>query len=169
MKKLDSSDVLLLLYIGFLLVVLLGLTLQSCRSVRLDKSNQTTSRTDESHKNMQIDDHVSLSELAQSWIDDKRIIIRDYAVVIDSSGNTIPVLEKETEISHNKTYQRDSSSVNFNNKTTIDDHSSSNITEENEMKSVDKEPLFSFSNYSLIISFALLVFLIYYSYRRFSS
>jgi hypothetical protein len=118
---------------------------------------------------MQIDDHVSLSELAQSWIDDKRIIIRDYTVVIDSSGNTIPVIEKETEISHNKTYQRDSSSVNFNNKTTIDDHSSSNITEENEMKSVDKEPLFSFSNYSLIISFALLVFLIYYSYRRFSS
>lgn len=106
MKKLDSSDVLLLLCIGFLLVVLLGLTLQSCRSVRLDKSNQTTSRTDESHKNMQIDDHVSLSELAQSWIDDKRIIIRDYTVVIDSSGNTIPVIEKETEISHNKTYQR---------------------------------------------------------------
>lgn len=137
MKKLDSSDVLLLLCIGFLLVVLLGLTLQSCRSVRLDKSNQTTSRTDESHKNMQIDDHVSLSELAQSWIDDKRIIIRDYTVVIDSSDNPIPVLEKETEISHNKTYQRDSSSVNFNNKTTIDDHSSSNITEENEMKSVD--------------------------------
>lgn len=169
MKKLDSSDVLLLLCIGFLLVVLLGLTLQSCRSVRLDKSNQTTSRTDESHKNMQIDDHVSLSELAQSWIDDKRIIIRDYTVVIDSSGNTIPVIEKETEISHNKTYQRDSSSVNFNNKTTIDDHSSSNITEENEMKSVDKKPLFSFSNYSLIISFALLLFLIYYSYRRFSS
>ena len=126
MKKLDSSDVLLLLCIGFLLVVLLGLTLQSCRSVRLDKSNQTTSRTDESRLNMQIDDHVSLSELAQSWIDDKRIIIRDYTVVIDSSGNTIPVIEKETEISHNKTYQRDSSSVNFNNKTTIDDHSSSN-------------------------------------------
>ena len=98
MKKLDSSDVLLLLCIGFLLVVLLGLTLQSCRSVRLDKSNQTTSRTDESHKNMQIDDHVSLSELAQSWIDDKRIIIRDYTVVIDSSDNPIPVLEKETEI-----------------------------------------------------------------------
>ena len=43
---------------------------------------------------MQIDDHVSLSELAQSWIDDKRIIIRDYTVVIDSSGNTIPVIEK---------------------------------------------------------------------------
>lgn len=169
MKKLDSSDVLFLLCIGFLLVVLLGLTLQSCRSVRLDKSTQTTSRTDERNKNMQIDDHVSLSELAQSWIDDQRIIIRDYTVVIDSSGNTIPVLEKETEILHNKTYQRDSSSVNFNNKTTIDDHSSSNITEENEMKSVDKEPLFNFSNYSLIISFALLVFLIYYSYRRFSS
>lgn len=169
MRKIDSSDVLFLVCIGFILVVLLGLTLQSCRTVRLDESTQTTSRTEVNNKNMHIDDRVSLSELAQSWIDDKRIIIRDYTTVIDSSGNTVPVLEKETEISHNKTYKRDSTLVNYDNKTTLDDYSSNNMQEENDVKSVDKEPLVSFSNYKIIIILALLVFLIYYSYKRFYS
>ena len=110
MKKIDSSNILFFICTGFVLLVMLGLILQSCRTARLDESIQNVTDIKTENKAFALDDHVSLSGLSQTWRDNYRIVIRDYQVVNDSSGHPSPVLSKETELVHDKSYNRDSTS-----------------------------------------------------------
>lgn len=158
MKKLDSSNILFIVCIGFVLMILIGLVLQSCRTVRLDSSTETTSHSVVEDKHTYIDDHVNLSELCQQWDENLHIIVRDYAISYDSSGQSKPVLQRETELMHNRTYQRDSSSFNQESKMSHNNSYNQTTSDKKEVESVDKKPLFSYP-WWLILGIPILLFL----------
>lgn len=111
MRKLDSSNILFLVCLGFILVVMLGLILQSCRSVRLDSSTKTSSQSVTQDKHSIVDENISLTGLIQQWDENMHIIVRDFDIRYDSCGRSESVLQRETELMHNRTYHRDSTSV----------------------------------------------------------
>lgn len=143
MKKIDSSNILFVICTGFVLLVMLGLILQSCRTARLDESIQNVTENKTENKTFTFDDHVSLSELSQTWRDNSRIVIRDYQIANDSSGNPVPVLSKETELVHDKSYNRDSTSLIRDKNLSVDSTSTESVSELNSAKSVDKKPIVS--------------------------
>lgn len=143
MKKIDSSNILFVICTGFVLLVMLGLILQSCRTARLDESIQNVTENKTENKTFTFDDHVSLSELSQTWRDNFRIVIRDYQIANDSSGHPVPVLSKETELEHDKSYNRDSTSLVRDKNLSVDSTSTESVSELNSDKSVDKKPIVS--------------------------
>lgn len=143
MKKIDSSNILFVICTGFVLLVMLGLILQSCRTARLDESIQNKTENKTENKTFTFDDHVSLSKLSQTWRDNSRIVIRDYRIANDSSGNPVPVLSKETELVHDKSYNRDSTSLIRDKNLSVDKTSTESVSELNSAKSVDKKPIVS--------------------------
>lgn len=144
MKKLDSGDILLIVCLGFVLVVMLGLSLQSCRTVRLDESTQIDTQTEQQHQSFAVDDHVSLSSLSQRWDDNMHIIVRDYTVANDSAGRPVPVLQRETELTSNQSYQRDTTSCSSDSALSQNTEVTNNVLSKSEEKQVDKQPPFSF-------------------------
>lgn len=143
MKKIDSSNILFVICTGFVLLVMLGLILQSCRTARLDESIQNVTENKTENKTFTFDDHVSLSELSQTWRDNFRIVIRDYQIENDSSGTPVPVLSKETELVHDKSYSCDSTLLIHDNNISVDSTSTESVSELNSDKSVDKKPIVS--------------------------
>lgn len=143
MKKIDSSNILFVICTGFVLLVMLGLILQSCRTARLDESIQNKTENKTENKTFTVDGHVSLSELSQTWCDNFRIVIRDYQIENDSSGTPVPVLSKETEFVHDKSYNRDSTSLVRDKNLSVDSTSTESVSELNSDKSVDKKPIVS--------------------------
>lgn len=143
MKKIDSNNILFVICCGFVLLVMLGLILQSCRTARLDESIQNVTENKTENKTFAFNDHVSLSELSQTWRDNSRIVIRDYQIANDSSGNPVPVLSKETELVHDKSYNRDSTSLIRDKNLAVDSTSTESVSELNSDKSVDKKPIVS--------------------------
>lgn len=165
MKKIDSSNILFVICTGFVLLVMLGLILQSCRTARLDESIQNKTENKTENKTFTVDDHVSLSELSQTWRDNFRIVIRDYQIENDSSGAPVPVLSKETEFVHDKSYNRDSTSLIRDKNISVDSTSTESVSELNENKLVDKKPYFSLCWYWLLIPLAFII-IIYKSHKR---
>lgn len=162
MKKFDSSNILFALCLAFVLLVMLGLIFQSCRSARMDNSNQSLTEENREQKKTIVNDHVSLSQLSQSWLDKKRIVIRDYVTMQDSSGKPVPVLKKETELTSDKSYQRDSTLMQCDKSTSVDSTRTESRSESNISKSVDKKPFIGFSiGYILIPVLFLIAFLLY--------
>lgn len=157
MKKIDSSNILFVICTGFVLLVMLGLILQSCRTARLDESIQNVTENKTENKTFTVDDHVSLSELSQTWRDNSRIVIRDYQIANDSSGNPVPVLSKETELVHDKSYNRDSTSLIRDKNLSVDSTSTESVSELNSAKSVDKKPIVSARLCWLFIPCVLLI------------
>lgn len=166
MKKIDSSNILFVICTGFVLLVMLGLILQSCRTARLDESIQNVTENKTENKTFALDDHVSLSELSQTWRDNSRIVIRDYQIANDSSGNPVPVLSKETELVHDKSYNRDSTSMIRDKILSVDSTSTESVSVFNENKLVDKKPYFSVCWYWLLIPLAFFIIYIYKSHKR---
>ena len=144
MKKLDSGDILLIVCLGFVLVVMLGLSLQSCRTVRLDESTQIDTQTEQQHQSFAVNGHVSLSSLSQRWDDNMHIIVRDYTVANDSAGRPVPVLQRETELSSSQSYQRDTTSCSSDSALSQNTEVTNNVLSKSEEKQVDKQPPFSF-------------------------
>mgnify|MGYP003370254350 FL=1 len=165
MKKIDSSNILFVICTGFVLLVMLGLILQSCRTARLDESIQNVTDIKTENKTFALDDHVSLSELSQTWRDNFRIVIRDYQIENDSSGTPVPVLSKETELVHEKSYSCDSTLLIHDNNITADSTSTESVSEQNSDKSVDKKPIVS-SWFWLFIPCVLLIIFLYKSHFK---
>lgn len=165
MKKIDSSNILFVICTGFVLLVMLGLILQSCRTARLDESIQNVTENKTENKTFTVDDHVSLSELSQTWRDNFRIVIRDYQIENDSSGTPVPVLSKETELVYDKSYSCDSTLQIHDNNISVDSTSTESVSELNENKLVDKKPYFSLCWYWLLIPLAFII-IIYKSHKR---
>ncbi|WP_304207763.1 hypothetical protein [Phocaeicola plebeius] len=163
MKKIDSSNILFFICTGFVLLVMLGLILQSCRTARLDESIQNVTDIKTENKAFALDDHVSLSGLSQTWRDNYRIVIRDYQVVNDSSGHPSPVLSKETELVHDKSYNRDSTSQTRAQNLSVDSTSTESSSEHKNTKSVDKQPYVSPLFCWLFIPLVLLIIFFYKS------
>lgn len=162
MKKFDSSNILFALCLAFVMLVMLGLIFQSCRSARLDNSNQSLTEEKSEQKNILVNDHVSLSQLSEAWLDNTRILIRDYVTIQDSSGKPVPVLTKETEITSDKSYQRDSTLMQCDKSKSVDSTQADSRSESNISKSVDKKPFIGFSiGYILIPVLFLIAFLLY--------
>lgn len=166
MKKIDSSNILFVICTGFVLLVMLGLILQSCRTARLDESIQNVTDIKTENKAFALDDHVSLSGLSQTWRDNYRIVIRDYQVVNDSSGHPSPVLSKETELVHDKSYNRDSTSLVRDKNLSVDSTSTESVSELNSDKSVDKKPIVSAWLYWLFIPCVLLIIYFFKSHFK---
>lgn len=163
MKKIDSSNILFVICTGFVLLVMLGLILQSCRTARLDESIQNKTENKTENKTFTVDDHVSLSELSQTWRDNFRIVIRDYQIENDSSGTPVPVLSKETELVHDKSYNRDSTSLIRDKNISVDSTSTESSSEHKNTKSVDKQPYVSPLFCWLFIPLVLLIIFFYKS------
>lgn len=162
MKKIDSSNILFALCLAFVMLVMLGLIFQSCRSARLDNSSQTLTEEKRRERTFFVNDHVSLSQLSEAWLDNTRIVIRDYVTMQDSSGKPVPVLTKETELTSDKSYQRDSTLVQCDKSKFDDSTRTESISESNTSKSVDKKPFIGFSiGYILIPVLFLIAFLLY--------
>lgn len=157
MKKIDSSNILFVICTGFVLLVMLGLILQSCRTARLDESIQNKTENKTENKTFTFDDHVSLSELSQTWRDNFRIVIRDYQIENDSSGTPVPVLSKETELVHDKSYSRDSTSLIRDKNLSVDSTSTESVSECNNTKSVEKQTYISSFFRWLFIPIILLI------------
>lgn len=157
MKKIDSSNILFVICTGFVLLVMLGLILQSCRTARLDESIQNVTENKTDNKTFTFDDHVSLSELSQTWRDNFRIVIRDYQIENDSSGTPVPVLSKETELVHDKSYSRDSTSLIRDKNLSVDSTSTESVSECNNTKSVEKQTYISSFFRWLFIPIILLI------------
>lgn len=166
MKKIDSSNILFVICTGFVLLVMLGLILQSCRTARLDESIQNKTENKTENKTFTVDDHVSLSELSQTWRDNFRIVIRDYQIANDSSGNPVPVLSKETELEHDKSYNRDSTSLVRDKNLAVDSTSTESVSELNSDKSVDKKPIVSAWLCWLFIPCVLLIIYFFKSHLK---
>lgn len=165
MKKIESSNILFVICTGFVLLVMLGLILQSCRTARLDESIQNVTENKTENKTFTFDDHVSLSELSQTWRDNFRIVIRDYQIENDSSGTPVPVLSKETELVHDKSYNRDSTSLIRDKNISVDSTSTESVSELNSAKSVDKKP-FVCAWFWLFIPCVLLIISLYKSHFK---
>lgn len=165
MKKIDSSNILFVICTGFVLLVMLGLILQSCRTARLDESIQNVTENKTENKTFTFDDHVSLSELSQTWRDNFRIVIRDYQIENDSSGSPVPVLSKETELVHEKSYSFDSTLLIRDKNLSVDSTSTESVSEQNSDKSVDKKPIVS-SWFWLFIPCVLLIIFLYKSHFK---
>lgn len=163
MKKIDSSNILFVICTGFVLLVMLGLILQSCRTARLDESIQNVTENKTENKTFTFDDHVSLSELSQTWRDNFRIVIRDYQIENDSSGTPVPVLSKETELVHEKSYSCDSTLQTRAQNLSVDSTSTESSSEHKNTKSVDKQPYVSPLFCWLFIPLVLLIIFFYKS------
>lgn len=162
MKKIDSSNILFVICTGFLLLVMLGLILQSCRTARLDNFNQSFAEEKSEKKTFYVNDHVSLSQLSEAWLDNTRIVIRDYVTIQDSFGKPVPVLKKETELTSDKSYQRDSTLMQCDKSTSVDSTRTESRSESNISQSIDKKPFVGFSiGYILIPVLFLIAFLLY--------
>lgn len=162
MKKFDSSNILFALCLAFVLLVMLGLIFQSCRSARLDNSNQNLTKEKREQKTFFVNDHVSLSQLSETWLDNTRIVIRDYVTIQDSSGKPVPVLKNETELTSDKTYLRDTTLMQYDKSKSVDSTMTESRSESNITKSVLKKPFIGFSiGYILIPVLFLIAFLLY--------
>lgn len=167
MKKFDSSNILFALCLAFVILVMLGLIFQSCRSARLDNSNQNLTEEKREQKTFLVNDHVSLSQLSEAWLDNTRIVIRDYVAVPDSFGKPVPVLKKETELTSDKSYQRDSTLMQCDKSTSVDSTKTDSRSESNISQSVDKKPFIGFSiGYILIPVLFLIAFLLYKRFKK---
>ena len=159
MKKLDSGDILLIVCLGFILVVMLGLSLQSCRTVRLDESTQIDTRTEQQHQSFAVDGHVSLSSLSQRWDDNMHIIVRDYTIANDSAGRPVPVLQRETELASSHSYQRDTSAVASDTDISHNNLLYNNVLNKSVDKAVEKQPSFSIP-FGLFLFAIIIIFVV---------
>lgn len=167
MKKKDSSDILLIICIGFVVAIVLGLILQSCRTARLDNSSSNSTHSTYSDKLVATDGRMSLSQLSQRWGEDLHIIVRDYAIH-DSCGKPVPALERETELSRKKQYQQDSVASQQEQKSSMSDISSDYNNIESEDRAVERQPIFSPSWCWLLIPVIFVLYILYKSRKKLS-
>lgn len=150
-----TENILLSFCVGFISLVVLGLTIQSCRTTNQQskiKINEETS----SNTFTRIEDNSSaLTSLIHSKEDTYTIIVRDYCIVRDSSGNVSSALTRETELSQTSKEVRDSSNINTQTQSTlINDSSYANRSAFSYHEKESKPP-----DYGLFIYFAILVFI----------
>lgn len=119
-----SENILLSFCVGFVSLVVLGLTIQSCRTTNQQnkvKINEETS----SNSFTRVEDNSSvLASLIHSKEDAFTLIVRDYCIVRDSSGNVSSALTRETELSQTSKEVRDSSNINTQTQSTLINDSS---------------------------------------------
>lgn len=157
-----SENILLSFCVGFVSFVVLGLTIQSCRTTNQQnkvKINEETS----SNTFTRIEDNSSaLTSLIRTKENAFTIIVRDYCIVRDSSGNVSSALTRETELSQTSNVVRDSSNINTQTQSTqINDSSYANRSAFSYNERESKPPDYGLVTFSVILVFiGVLVFFI---------
>lgn len=157
-----SENILLCFCVGFVSLVVLGLTIQSCRTTNQQnrlKMNEETS----SNSFTRVEDNSSaLASLIHSKEDAYTLIVRDYCIVRDSLGNVSSALTRETKLSQTSKEVRDSSYINTQTQSTlINDSSYANRNVFSYHEKESKPPDYGLVTFSAILVFiGVLVFFI---------
>ena len=150
-----SENILLSFCVGFVSLVVLGLTIQSCRTTNQQnrlKMNEETS----SNSFTRVEDNSSaLTSLIHSKDDAYTLIVRDYCIVRDSLGNVSSALTRETELLQISKEVRDSSYINTQTQSTLINDSSYAKREVFSRSEKESKP----PDYGLITFSAMLVFI----------
>lgn len=157
-----SENILLCFCVGFVSLVVLGLTIQSCRTTnqqnRLNMNEETSSNSF-----TRVEDNSSaLASLIHSKEDAYTLIVRDYCIVRDSLGNVSSALTRETKLSQTSKEVRDSSYINTQTQSTlINDSSYANRNVFSYHEKESKPPDYGLVTFSAILVFiGVLVFFI---------
>ena len=106
-----SENILLSFCVGFVSLVVLGLTIQSCRTTNQQNKVKINEETSSSSFTRVEDNSSALASLIHSKEDAFTLIVRDYCIVRDSVGNVSSALTRETELSRTSKEVRDSSNM----------------------------------------------------------
>lgn len=150
-----SENILLSFCVGFVSLVVLGLTIQSCRTTNQQNKVRINEETSSNSFTRVEDNSSALTSLIRTKEDAFTIIVRDYCIVRDSSGNVSSALTRETELSQTSKEVRDSSNINTQTQSTLINDSSyarKDVFARSEKES--KPP-----DYGLITFSAMLVFI----------
>lgn len=150
-----SENILLSFCVGFVSLVVLGLTIQSCRTTNQQNKVRMNEETSSSSFTRVEDNSSALASLIHSKEDAFTLIVRDYCIVRDSSGNVSSALTRETELSQTSKVVRDSSNINTQTQSTlINDSSYANRSAFSYLEKESKPP-----DYGLVTFFVILVFI----------
>lgn len=157
-----SENILLSFCVGFVSLVVLGLTIQSCRTTNQQNKVKMNEETSFSSFTRVEDNSSALASLIHSKEDTYTIIVRDYCIVRDSSGNVSSALTRETELSQTSKEVRDSTNINTQTQSTlINDSSYANRSAFSYHEKESKPPDYGLVTFSTILVFiGVLVFFI---------
>lgn len=119
-----SENILLSFCVGFVSLVVLGLTIQSCRTTNQQNKVKMNEETSFSSFTRVEDNSSALASLIHSKEDAFTLIVRDYCIVRDSVGNVSSALTRETELSRTSKEVRDSSNMASQTQSTLINDSS---------------------------------------------
>lgn len=150
-----TENILLSFCVGFVSLVVLGLSIQSCRTTnQQSKVKMNEEISSNSFKRVENNSSV-LASLMHSREDAFTIIVRDYCIVRDSTGNVSSALTRETKLSQTSKEIRDSSNINTQTQSTIINDSSYAKREVLSRSEKESKP----PDYGLITFSAMLVFI----------
>ncbi|WP_289090354.1 hypothetical protein [uncultured Bacteroides sp.] len=119
-----SENILLSFCVGFVSLVVLGLTIQSCRTTNQQNKVKMNEETSSCSFSRVEDNSSALASLIHSKENAFTVIVRDYSLVRDSVGNVSSALTRETELSRTSKEVRDSSNMASQTQSTLINDSS---------------------------------------------
>lgn len=119
-----SENILLSFCVGFVSLVVLGLTIQSCRTTNQQNKAKINEETSSNTFTRIEDNSSALASLIHSKENAFTVIVRDYSLVRDSVGNVSSALTRETELSRTSKEVRDSSNMASQTQSTLINDSS---------------------------------------------
>ena len=119
-----TENILLSFCVGFISLVVLGLTIQSCRTTNQQNKVKMNEETSSSSFTRVEDNSSALASLIHSKENAFTVIVRDYSLVRDSVGNVSSALTRETELSRTSKEVRDSSNMASQTQSTLINDSS---------------------------------------------
>lgn len=158
-----SENILLSCCVFFILMCVVGLTAQSCRTTR-QNSHATTTENVSGYKRIEsVRDTTSLTALIKNWQDRFTITTRRFVPVVDSSGHVSSALLEETV--YNRDKMQSESDIRSDTGTTINNHQDS-VSKQSEIESESECEKQGFVSAKKIIpSIVVLILIGFFVYR----